>query len=63
MYKIGLHNINENVSQKPKQPQSAWFIYISMNRKQFKEQNPSLKMCEITKILHSHYQIISEKER
>ena len=48
---------------KIKKPQTAFFFFINERRNKFKEDNPDLSMCQITKSLSEVWKALTDAER
>ena len=48
---------------KPKRPQTAYFIYLGEHRAQIKEENPDAKVTEIAKIASENWKNVDEETR
>ena len=52
----------EKDSNKPKRPQSAYFIWLNESREQIKKENPGISITEISKVAGQKWKTIENKK-
>lgn len=52
----------EKDSNKPKRPQSAYFIWLNENREQIKKENPGISITEVSKVAGQKWKTIENRK-
>ena len=52
----------EKDENKPKRPQSAYFIWLNEHREEIKEENPGISITEISKLAGQRWRELGDKK-